>query len=189
MTRPPAYVLEIEALDLGPEVKAVGVELVEANEFREPVRGTDAAPIWSRILPAVAGPEPWVLDFFSHLDRVRDYCQAHEVAYREGTGRSVVIPAPKPAALTALFERFAAETFGARAGGPLLTGDPALENGLAGRGVDAYHTAFANYFFCAVCDFENASLVLLTNRLWSSEVIRRVRPVTAGLDVELRLPN
>jgi hypothetical protein len=183
-----AYLLEIEALDLGLGVKAVGIELAENDENREPVRGPDAARIWSRVLPAAAGQEPWVLDFFSHLDRVRDYCDRHGVAYREASTRSLVIPAPEPEALESLIDRFQAETFGARAGGLVVPGDPELEGELARRGVDSYDKAFPRYFFCAVCGFENASLVVLSEKLWASEVIRRVRPVLKGLDVEILLP-
>ena len=69
------YVLDIEALDLGADVRSVGLDLVEADENREPVRGADAARIWSRVLQATAGQEPWALDFFSHIERVRDYLQ------------------------------------------------------------------------------------------------------------------
>ena len=54
---------------------------------------------------------------------------------------------------------------------------------------DAYHRAFPKYFFCAVCDFEEGSLVLLSEKLWASEVIRRVRPVLEGLGVEVQLPS
>ena len=79
--------------------------------------------------------------------------------------------------------------FGARAGGPVESGDPALEGELARRGVDAYHKAFPNYFFCGVCGFEDGSLVLLSEKLWASEVIRRVRPVVEDLEVEVRLPT
>ena len=43
--------------------------------------------------------------------------------------------------------------------------------------LDAYHAAFPNYFYCGICEFEDASLVLLSEKLWASEVIRRVRPV------------
>ncbi|HEX4004058.1 MAG TPA: hypothetical protein VHX36_15515 [Candidatus Acidoferrales bacterium] len=183
-----AYLLEIEALDLGPSTKAVGLELTENDENREPVRGPDAARIWSRVLPAAAGQEPWALDFFSHLDRVRDFCDRHGVAYKEASARSLVIPAPEPEALESLIDRFQAETFGARAGGLVPSGDPALEGELAARGVDAYDKAFANYFFCGVCSFENGSLVVLSEKLWASEVIRRVRPALKGLDVEILLP-
>ena len=84
------YILEVEPLDLGPDVRAIGVELVEADENREPVRGADAARIWSRVLRATAGSDSWALDFFSHVDRVRDFCDRHHVAYREATQRSVV---------------------------------------------------------------------------------------------------
>jgi hypothetical protein len=183
------YLLDVEPLDLGEDVRAVGLDLVEADENREPVRGSDAARIWSRVLRATAGSEPWALDFFSHLDRVRDFCQRHGIAYRDASQRSIVIPAPDPAALASLIDRFQSETFGARAGGVLPGADSALEGELARRGVDAYHAAFSRYFFCAVCGFEDGSLVLLTEKLWASEVIRRVRPVLEGLDVEVRLPS
>ena len=183
------FLLEIEPLDLGADVRAVGLELTEADENREPVRGADAARIWSRVLPAAAGVEPWALDFFSHLDRVREYCQRHNIPFREPNPRSVVIPAPPLAVLEPLFERFEGETFGARAGGPVLSGDPALEGDLARRGVDAYHAAFLRYHFCAICGFEDGSLVLLGEKLWASEVIRRVRPALSGLEVEIRLPS
>ncbi|HKV03637.1 MAG TPA: hypothetical protein VJO53_00875 [Candidatus Acidoferrales bacterium] len=183
------YLLDIEPLDLGADVRSVGLDLVEADENREPVRGDDAARIWSRVLRAAAGPEPWTLDFFSHLERVREFCEHHQIAYREASKRAIAIPAPEPAALESLIGRFQGETFGARAGAPVVSGDPALEGELAGRGVDAYHAAFPKYFFCAVCGFEDGSLVLLSQRLSAGEVIRRVRPVLQELDVEVRLPN
>jgi hypothetical protein len=181
--------LDIEPLDLGPDVRAVGLELVEADENREPVRGGDAARIWSRVLWAVTGKEPWSLDFFSHIERVKEYCEHHKLAYREASQRCTVIPAPEIPLLEALLDRFQGETFGARAGGSLESGDPDVEADLARRGVDAYHKAFPNYFLCAVCSFEDGSLVLLSEKLWASEVIRRVRPVLEGLDVEVRLPT
>jgi hypothetical protein len=183
------YLLDVEPLDLGPDVRAVGLELVEADENREPVRGPDAARIWSRVLLATAATEPWALDFFSHLDRVRDFCQRHKIAFRESASRCFVIPDPQPTALEALIDRFLSETFGARAGAQVTAGDSALEGELARRGVDAYHQAFRNYYFCAVCNFEDGSLVLLSQKLWASEVIRRVRPVLEGLEVEIRLPS
>ena len=68
------YLLDVEPLDLGTDVRAVGLELTEADENREPVRGPDAARVWSRVLRATAADEIWALDFFSHLDRVREYC-------------------------------------------------------------------------------------------------------------------
>jgi hypothetical protein len=183
------HLLDIEPLDLGPDVRAVGLELVEADENREPVRGSDAARIWSRVLWATTGKEPWSLDFFSHIDRVKQYCERHSLGYREAGQRCIVIPAPEISQLESLLDRFQTETFGARAGGPIESGDPAVESDLARRGVDAYHKAFGGYFFCAVCGFEDGSLVLLSEKLWASEVIRRVRPVLEGLDVEVRLPT
>jgi len=185
------YLLDIEPLDLGAEVKAIGLDLVQADENREQVRGREAAQIWSHVLSATAGQESWALDFFSHFDRVRDFCQRHEIPYREASQRSIIIPAPELAPLESLIDRFQAETFGLRAGGPMASpeGDPVLEVDLARRGVDAYHPVLRNYFFCGVCGFEDGSVVLLSEKLWAGEVIRRVRPTLRGLDVEVRLPS
>ncbi len=183
------YVLEVEPLDLGADVKAVGLDLVEI-ESREPARGADAARLWAATLRALPGTEPWALDFFSHLDRVRDYCRLHAVPFEEKTsGHSLVIPAPPSDVLMELIERFAGETFGVRAGALLAAGDPDVEGELAKRGVDAYHAAFKNYLFCAVCDFENGFLTLLTEKLWTSEVLRRIKPATAALPVEVARPQ
>jgi hypothetical protein len=63
--------MEIEPLDLGADVKAVGLDLMEV-ESREPARGSDAAHIWAATMASLAGTEPWALDFFSHMDRVRE---------------------------------------------------------------------------------------------------------------------
>ena len=68
----PPYSLDVQAMDLGVDTKAVGLELIE-TESREPVRGQEAAAIWARVIPALASQEIWVMDFFSHLDRVRQY--------------------------------------------------------------------------------------------------------------------
>jgi len=185
------YVLDIEALNLGNDVRSVGLDLVEGDENREPVRGSDAARIWTRVLSAAAGQEPWVLDFFSHIDRVRDFCDAHQIGYREATQRSIVVPAPEAAALESLLGRFEGETFGLRAGGPVAQGlgaDPSLESELARAGLDAYQKAFARYFFCGVCGFEDGSLVLLSEKISAGEVIRRVRPALKGLEVQVPLP-
>jgi len=183
------YVLEVEPVDLGQDVKAVGLDLVEI-ESREPARGVDAARLWAATLGALPGTEPWALDFFSHLDRVREYCRLHALPFEEkASGRSVVIPAPPRDALTELVERFAGETFGVRAGALAAAGDPEVETELARHGVDAYHTAFRNYLYCAVCDFENGFLTLLTEKLWTSEVLRRIKPATATLPVEVARPQ
>ena len=185
----PQYVLEVEPLDLGADVKAVGLDLVEI-ESREPARGTDAAKLWAAALGALPGNEPWALDFFAHLDRVRNYCQMREVAFEEkASGHSLVIPAPSGETLVELVERFAGETFGVRAGARISAGDPDVEKELAAHGVDAYHGAFRNYLYCAVCDFENGFLTLLTEKLWTSEVLRRLKPATANLPVEVARPQ
>jgi hypothetical protein len=183
------YVLEVEPLDLGVDVSAVGLELMEV-ESREPAHGSDAARIWASTLGALAGTEPWTLDFFAHLDRVREYCTLHGISFEEkSSGHLVAVPALAPQRLTDLFGRFAGETFGARAGSLPAPGDADVECELARRGVDAYHAAFRRYVFCAVCDFENGFLTLLTEKLWTSEVLRRVKPAVAGLSVEVARPQ
>lgn len=184
----PVFRLEIGALDLGSDVQAIGLELIE-TETREPVIGSDAAPIWSALLPALADEQPWAIDFFAHLERVRSFCQQHSIGFREPNAHALVIAEPPHERLQPLFERFAAETFGVRAGDAVISGDAAVEGSLAQRGVDAYHVAFARYFFCAVCDFEAGFLTILSNRLWASEVIRRARPALASLQVEVARPG
>jgi hypothetical protein len=183
----PLYNLEVEALELGPSSRAVGIELIERGT-RELLVGADAAKIWTATLPALAGGEPWVLDFFAHLDRVRDFCRDKGIVFREPNSRTMVIPAPAPALLESLLARFVGERFGMRAGGPVASGDPELEGRLPARGVDAYDGSYRNYLFCAVCDFESGFLTVLSDRLWASEVIRRVRPALTGLRVEVTRP-
>jgi hypothetical protein len=185
----PQYVLEIEPLDLGPDVKAVALNLVEL-ESREPAHGTDAAQIWSASLAALSGTDPWVLDFFAHLDRVREYCVRHAIPFEErAAGHLLAVPSPGPDLLAGLIGRFADETFGVRAGGRVVEGDGIVEGDLARRGVDGYHAAFRNYLLCGVCDFENGFLTLITEKLWASEVLRRVKPAVAGLAVEVARPQ
>lgn len=179
--------LEVDPMELGPDVKAVGLELIEPRN-REPVRGPDGANIWAHTVAALAGNESWVLDFFSHLDRVREYCKLHQIAAREAAARSLVIPAVAPITLAGIFERFEGETFGLRAGQAAAAPDAELESELSRRGVDGYHSLYARYFFCGVCDFENGFLTLLTNRLWASEVVRRLAPALKDLPVRVQVP-
>jgi len=183
-----AYRLELEALELGPGSRAVSIELLESGT-REPVIGPDAAGIWAATLPALAGPEPWVLDFFAHIARVREYCREKGIAFREPTPRTLVIQPPPARQLSSFLQRFSAERFGIRAGGPAEAGDAALEGQLAARGIDAYDDAYRNYLFCIVCDLESGSLTVLSDRLWASELIRRIRPSLKDLGVEVTRPS
>src|SRR5207245_8793716 len=56
----PPFFLDVQALDLGGDVKAVGLELVE-TENREPVHGKDAAELWPAALPAPLACGPSVV--------------------------------------------------------------------------------------------------------------------------------
>ena len=184
----PPYSLDVQALDLGTGIKASGLELVE-TENREPLRGKIAAEIWSVVFPALVGAEPYVVDFFSHIDRVRDFCNLHEIKYREATDRCLVLPKPSREELLQLFERFEGETFGFRAGAITATPDEGLERELSRRGLDAYEASYQRYTFCAICEPEDGWITVLSETLWPSELIRRVRPAVQPFDIHIARPN
>jgi hypothetical protein len=184
----PAFSLDVQALDLGRDVKAVGLELLE-TESREPVRGREAAEFWAATFPLLASGEPFVLDFFSHLDRVRDFCAAHEIPFQQSGSRSLLIPGPSEEQLRQLFERFEAETFGLRSGPRTQEDDDALAAGLSGHGVDGYQSAYKRYSFCAVCELEDGWITLLSDTLWPSEIVRRLRPAAQSFDVHIARPH
>jgi len=184
----PPFSLDVQALDLGDDVKAVGLELVETQN-REPVRGKDAAAIWSAVFPALAGDESYVVDFFSHVERVREFCKTRQIALREATERCVVLPQPNQEQLRQIFERFEGETFGFRAGAASQSVDAALEGDLSKRGLDAYQSAYARYTLCAICEPEDGWVTMLSESLWTSEVIRRVRPAVQPFDIYIARPN
>ncbi len=184
----PPFSLDVQALDLGGDVKAVGLELV-GTENREPVRGQDAAEIWSAVFPALAGNESYAVDFFSHIERVREFCKTREMAIRDAAERCVVLPQPNSEQLRQIFERFEGETFGIRAGTATQSADAALEGTLSKHGLDAYQPADARYTFCAICEPEDGWVTLLSESLWPSEVIRRVRPALHAFDIHIARPN
>jgi hypothetical protein len=184
----PPFSLDVQALDLGGEVKAVGLELVE-TENREPVRGKDAAKIWSAVFPALAVSEPYVVDFFSHAERVREFCKMRRIAWRDAAERCVVLPQTNQEQLRQIFERFEGETFGFRASAASQAADATLEAGLSQRGLEAYQTAYARYTFCAICEPEDGWVTLLSESLWPSEIIRRLRPAVQLFDIYIARPN
>lgn len=184
----PPFSLDVEVLNIGSDVKAVGLELL-GTESREPVRGADAAQIWSATFPVLAGEEHYVVDFFSHLDRVRDFFDTHEIPYRAAAERCLVVPKPTQEQLLDIFARFEGETFGFRAGTAAGAPDPELEGELSKRGLDAYQPAYARYTFCAVCEPEDGWVTLLSETLWPSEVIRRIRPALQPFNVHIARPN
>jgi hypothetical protein len=184
----PPYSLDVQAMDLGSDIKAVGLELIE-TESREPLRGEQAASIWAAVFPALAGDETWVLDFFSHLDRVREYCRNHEVEFREAANRCLVIPQPGGDKLRGLIARFAGETFGLRCGATAKEADTTVESELSYRGLDAYQDAYARYKFCAICEPDDGWVTLLSETLWPSEIIRRARPALQLFDVHIARPQ
>ncbi len=184
----PPYSLDVQALELGTGTKAVGMELLE-TESREPLRGIEAVQIWAAAFPALAASEVFLLDFFSHIERVRDFCNAQAIPYRQAAPRCLVILQPATEHLRLLLARFESETFGIRAGPAAQVVDPVLENELSHRGLDAYQTAYQRYAFCAVVEPEDAWVTVLSESLWASEVIRRVRPALQPFDVYIARPQ
>lgn len=184
----PAFSLDVEALDLGADVKAVSLEILE-TESREPVRGKQATDFWTVVFPLLTANDCFVLDFFSHLDRVRDFCITKQIVFREAGARCIVIPQPTQEQLQQIFERFEAETFGFRAGDRVQEDDLALTGELSQRGLDAYQSAYRRYTFCAVCEFEDGWVTLLSEAIWPSEVIRRIRPAAQRFDVYISRPQ
>jgi hypothetical protein len=184
----PAYSLDVQAMDLGPGVKAVGLELIE-TESREPLLGPQAAAIWAPALVALAGKESYAVDFFSHLDRVREYCASRGIPIREAASRCLVIPQPSTDLLQMLVERFESETFGLRVPEATANADEELENELSRRGVDAYQAAYTRYTCCAICEPSDGWVTLLSDSLWPTEIIRRVRPALQPFDVYIARPQ
>jgi hypothetical protein len=184
----PPYSMDVETLDLGTEIQAVGLELLE-TENREPVRGKDAAGIWAAAIPALANNDSFSLDFFAHVDRVKEFCKMNDIHYREAAERCIVLRAPDATQLQLLFERFEGETFGVRAGSLIDGPDAELEKELSRRGLDSYQNAYEKYSFCAVCEPEDGWVTMLSKTLWPSEVIRRLRPAVERFDVYLVRPQ
>lgn len=184
----PPYSLDVQALDLGPGTKAVGLELIE-TESREPLRGSQAASIWAAALVALSAKEPYAVDFFSHLDRVREFCASRGIAIREGASRCLVIPQPSLELLRQLIARFELETFGLRIGPATGNPDPALEQDLSHRGLDAYQAAYSRYTCCAICELSDAWTTVLSDSLWPTEMIRRFRPALQPFDVYIARPQ
>ena len=184
----PPYSLDVEALDLGADTTAVGLELLE-TESREPVKGKEAAAIWAAIFPALSANACLVMDFFSHIDRVREFCKMNDIHFREAAERCLVLSKPSESQLEMLFGRFEGETFGMRGGANAESPDAALEKELSHRGLDAYQTAYERYTFCAVCEPEDGWVTLLSKTLWPTEIIRRVRPAAQRFDVYISRPQ
>jgi hypothetical protein len=197
----PQLRLLIEPLNLGADVRAISLDLAEEGADA-PAAGPEALAIWNAAVPALVADEEWTLDFVSHLDRVRDFCRANNIPWREAGARCVTIARPNAEQLELLFARFETETFGFRArkstadGGTAAAADASkyledaeLESELSKRGMDGYHGAFMRYTLCAICDFENGSIVLLTEKLSSGEVLRRLRPVVTELGAKIERPE
>jgi hypothetical protein len=158
-----------------------------SQEAEEPATGAQAARVWGRALVALAGDEPCVLDFSAHLDRIREFCLSRDIRFRDTAAGGLVVTQADSEALAELFERFENETFGARAGALVEIGDVELESDLSRRGLDAYHQAYTRYLFCAICEPETGSVTLVSERLWASEVARRLRTALRELSVSVEM--
>ena len=110
----PQLRLLIEPLNLGADVRAISLDFAEEGADA-PAAGPEALAIWNAAVPALVADEEWTLDFVSHLDRVRDFCRANSIPWREAGARCVTIAHPNAEQLELLFARFEMETFGFRA--------------------------------------------------------------------------
>ena len=54
---------------------------------------------------------------------------------------------------------------------------------------DGYQGAYQRYSFCAVCELDDGWVTLLSEGLWPSEVVRRLRPAAKSFDVQIARPN
>ena len=170
-------------------MKAVGLELVE-TENREPVRGKQAAEIWSALFPALAGDEFYAVDFFSHIDRVQEFCKARKIEFRESWRALLGSAATQSRTTLPAFRTLRGRNLWNSRGTRLRKHpDAALEGDLSKRGVDAYQPAYERYFFCAICEPEDGWVTLLSATLWASEVIRRVRPAVLPFDIYIARPQ
>lgn len=120
---------------------------------------------------------------------MREFCRVHKIEYRESAPRCLVVPEPSPEQLRRLLGRFDGETFGFRAGAAAQSEDAALEEQLSHRGLDAYQGAYPRYTFCAICELSDGWVTLLSDFLWASEIIRRVRPALQPFDVYIARPQ
>jgi hypothetical protein len=76
-----------------------------------------------------------------------------------------------------------------RAGDATPEPDVALEEELSHRGLDAYQGAYTRYSFCAICEPDDGWVTVLSEKLWASEIIRRVRPALQAFDVYIARPQ
>ena len=183
-----SYRLEVAAFDLGQDVKAVGLELIDP-ETRDPVGGSEAARIWAAVLLSLAGETPWALDFFAHLERVEEFCKSRGIAFRQPNEHVLILLKQLAEPLGTLFERFAGETFGIRAGETVDAGDDDVEGkpGTQGRGR-------LSHDICELFILRGVRLrERLSNRIKrtirASEVIRRLRTGLLGMRVEIARPG
>ena len=101
----------------------------------------------------------------------------------------MVVSQPSKEELQQILARFEGETFGLRAGEAAQSEDVTLENELSRSGLDAYQSAYARYAFCAVCELSDGWVTVLSESLWPSEIIRRVRPSLQAFDVYIARPQ
>jgi len=134
----PPYSLDVQALELGADTKAVGLELLE-TQSREPLRGSEAAQIWAAAFSALAAKEMLPSGFFSVTSSAcANSATPTPLPIVRRPHAAWSFPYLSTEQLGQLFARFGAATFGMRAGPAAQNADPALENELSLRGLDAY---------------------------------------------------
>jgi len=120
---------------------------------------------------------------------VRDFFTARKIAFQDTASRSLSITQPAQEQAQELFERFEAETFGVRCGARSRETDAELAAELSRHGVDGYQAAYKGYSFCAICELEDGWVTVLSEGLWPSEIVRRLRPAAQSFDVHIARPQ
>ena len=139
---------------------------------------------------ALAAKESFALDFFSHLDRVREFCNTHSIPFREAAARCLVVPQPSleqssPAARTLRSE----DIRHARGCRDANTEIRLWRTNFLIAAWTPTSPPIARYTFCAVCEPDDGWVTVLSDTLWPSEVIRRVRPALQPFDVYIARPQ
>ena len=184
----PPFSLDVEALDLGPGVKAVGLELVE-TENREPFVARRQRRFGRR------SSLPW------RMKNITSWIfSATSIALRSFArrGRSSIAKQACAAWFCRSRGRVNCSSFSsASKAKPLEFAREPLRKLPMPRWKATFPSAASTptkppmsaTLFCAVCEPEDGWVTLLSATLWASEVIRRVRPAVLPFDIYIARPQ
>jgi len=169
------YSLTWKTLDLGPGVKAIGMELIETRAAK-PVRGKDAIAILGRRSHCPRPHKRRLFSIFSgHPDASVISAQGTTRFSRSG-GPLHRRAAPSDEPSPRIDRAVRRETFGLRAGKGRSDRRYAIGERLSNAVLDAIRPPYTRYTFCVVCELDDGWLTILSEPLWPAKPFRRVRP-------------